>query len=380
MNPMVNLAADARSLDALKSQAARDPKQAVRSAAAQFEALFMRQLLKSMRDAIPKSGMWDSPGQSMYVDMFDQQMAQSMSGRAGGLAEVIARQLSAHVRGGVSAGDVAPGLGSEKAAAAGAARQPAGATAGLASNAAAAQGATQGTVQGSVATHGATDQVRAARYAAAMAAARVAALAGETGVEPSTPSSMASFPHAAGAPLRFEAFALGPVAGASAPNLEGMSATQADFVRRMWPQALAAQRVTGVAAEFIVGQAALESGWGRSEIRNADGSRSHNLFGIKASAGWDGAIADATTTEYIGGKANRQVERFRSYGSYAEAFNDWATLVANSPRYGNVARTGASAGQFAHGMQRAGYATDPNYGAKLERVINQTLAIRRLAI
>ncbi|MCL4744212.1 MAG: flagellar assembly peptidoglycan hydrolase FlgJ [Burkholderiaceae bacterium] len=378
MNPMGNLAADARSLDALKSQAARDPQQAVRSAAAQFEALFMRQLLKSMRDAMPKSGMWDSPGQSMYVDMFDQQMAQSMSGRAGGLADVIARQLSAHVRGGVKPGDIAPGLAREAQAAAGAATPASGATAAAASTVGPSQRATHGATP--AAMPGATDQVRAARYAAALAAARVAALAGETGTETVAPNPMSSFPHAAGAPLRFESFQLGAVAGAQAPSLQGMSATQADFVRRMWPQALSAQRATGVPAEFIVGQAALESGWGRSEIRNADGSRSHNLFGIKATGGWEGAVADASTTEYVGGRANRQVERFRSYGSYAEAFNDWATLVANSPRYGQVARTGASAGQFAQGMQRAGYATDPNYGEKLERVINQTLAIRRLVI
>ncbi len=364
MNPTVNLAADARSLDALKSQAARDPQKAVRAAAAQFEALFMRQLLKSMRDAMPKSGMWDSPGQAMYVDMFDQQMAQSMSGQPGGLADVIARQLTAHVNGGLKAADVSPGLKNESADAAGTLRTV---------SAAAATPATRP-------VPGATDQVRAARYAAAMAAARVAALAGETGADTSPAPGKAQFPFAAGGPLRFEAFDLAPLSPSAAPSLEGMNANQAGFVRRMWPQALQAQRATGVAAEFIVGQAALESGWGRSEIRNADGSRSHNLFGIKAGAGWTGAVTDASTTEYVDGKAVKQVERFRSYGSYAEAFNDWASLMASNPRYGHVVRAGASAGQFAHGMQRAGYATDPNYGTKLERVINQTLAIRRQVI
>ena len=116
-------------------------------------------------------------------------------------------------------------------------------------------------------------------------------------------------------------------------------------------------RALNVISAFMVSQSALETGWGRKEIRHADGTPSFNLFGIKASAGWDGAVADATTTEYVGGKANRQLERFRSYGSYAEAFNDWATLVANSPRYGNVARTGASAGQFVH--VRPGHGWDP---------------------
>ena len=56
----------------------------------------------------------------------------------------------------------------------------------------------------------------------------------------------------------------------------------------MWPAAQAAERATGVPAAFIVGQAALESGWGRKELVHPDGSTAHNLFGIKAGASWKG--------------------------------------------------------------------------------------------
>jgi flagellar protein FlgJ len=164
------------------------------------------------------------------------------------------------------------------------------------------------------------------------------------------------------------------------PELDGLAPAQAGFVQRMWPHALLAEKTTGVPAAYIVGQAALESGWGRHEIRNPDGSPSHNLFGIKAGANWSGDAVQAKTTEYVDGRARKQVEKFRAYGSYSEAFSDWARLLANSPRYGEVLRSADSAGEFAEGMQRAGYATDPQYGAKLERTINRALALKRLVL
>lgn len=313
INPLVPLAADSRSLDALRNQASRDPQAAVRSAAGQFEALFMRQLLKSMRDAIPKSGMWDGAGQAMYQDMFDQQMAQSMSGRPGGLADVIARQLSRNVKGGVKAADV--------------------------------------TTTTTTTTTSVTTTTTFASAGGTVAAGAKA--------EPAVASSA-------------------PVAKSAMPDLKNLSAAQADFVRRVWPHALLAERSTGVPASFIVGQAALESGWGRHEIRKADGTGSFNLFGIKASGGWGGAVAAAATTEYVDGAASRRVERFRAYGSYAEAFGDWASLMAKNPRYAKVLQSGTSVQGFASGLQKAGYATDPAYGAKLERTINQTLLLKRL--
>ena len=68
---------------------------------------------------------------------------------------------------------------------------------------------------------------------------------------------------------------------------------------------------------------------------------------------------------------------FRSYGSYTEAFADYARLLASQPRYANVVRGATTAEAFAGGMQRAGYATDPQYASKLARTINQALALQR---
>jgi len=142
------------------------------------------------------------------------------------------------------------------------------------------------------------------------------------------------------------------------------------FVAAVWPHALAASRTTGIPAHFLVGHAALESGWGRFEPRFADGRSSHNLFGIKAGSGWSGPAVEATTTEYVDGVAVRRIERFRAYASHAEAFRDYARLLAQSPRYAEVLGSRDAAG-FAQGLQRAGYATDPAYAGKLERVIAQ---------
>jgi flagellar protein FlgJ len=145
---------------------------------------------------------------------------------------------------------------------------------------------------------------------------------------------------------------------------------QQDFVKKLMPHAEQASAETGIPAHLMVGQAALESGWGRREIKMPDGTNSHNLFGIKAGSGWNGKIAEVTTTEYHNGVANKQIEKFRAYGSYAEGFKDYANMLSTNPRYSEVLKQGNSANGFANALQQAGYATDPHYGEKLSKVIN----------
>jgi flagellar protein FlgJ len=170
----------------------------------------------------------------------------------------------------------------------------------------------------------------------------------------------------------------------------------AGFVQQHTEAARLAEAKTGIPATFMVSQAALETGWGRKEIRHADGNPSFNLFGIKAGANWKGPTAEITTTEYVNGKAQKVVAKFRAYGSYAESFADYAKLMKDSPRYqaavasassrtaaasvnGNTdtRRVAEAATGFAQGLQKAGYATDPAYADKLSRVINTTLRLQR---
>ena len=173
-----------------------------------------------------------------------------------------------------------------------------------------------------------------------------------------------------------------PAAAAGAPqpavrNAGSASERQVGFVQQHSGAARAAEAQTGIPASFMVAQAAHESGWGRRDIRNADGSSSFNLFGIKAGGNWKGPVAEVTTTEYVAGVARKVIAKFRAYTSPDESFRDYAKLMKDSPRYAGVVAASSTAEGFAQGLQRAGYATDPAYADKLTRVINTTVRLQR---
>ena len=277
------LAADAQSLGGLKMEAGKSSPQAIQEAAKQFESLFMRELLKSMREATVKSGMLDSPGGDLGTDLLDQQFAVQMSGQPGGLSDLIAQQLKRQM----------------------------------------------GTP---------TDTAKTDTVAPAKA----------TPVRPTVSRT------------------------ARAPT-----ESQSDFVQQHSKVANEVAQTSGVPASFMLGQAGHETGWGKHQIKLKDGSPSHNLFGIKAGANWTGKVAEVTTTEYVNGTAQKRVARFRAYDSYADSFKDYARLISESPRYAKAREQTGSAHAYASGLQKAGYATDPEYAAKLSRAINTTLQIRR---
>jgi len=350
-----SLASDAKSLDALKQGAARDPQGAVSAAASQFEALFMQMVLKSMRDAVPKSGMLEGTGSDVYRSMLDTQFAQALSGRPGGLGELIARQLQRSMTGPDGAAAAAPEVSDS-----GLARAV------MAQAQAALQVRAQAQFAMSVPAPGAEPSAEPAWPSGAQVAVAAAARAKAAAVTDAIARGTAGPSGAAGRPDATD--------GAPAAR---RSSAPAAFVDRMWEAAAGAQRVTGVPAGFIVGQAALESGWGRHELRHADGRSAHNLFGIKAGSGWRGDTVESMTTEYVDGRPIRTVERFRAYASYQDGFADWARLMSANPRYGGVLRSADSVEGFARQLQEAGYATDPEYANKLTRTINQAVALRR---
>ncbi len=177
-----------------------------------------------------------------------------------------------------------------------------------------------------------------------------------------------------------------PAAAGAAASSAGaaLSPKQIDFVATHQAAAKSAEATSGIPAAFMIAQAAHESGWGKREIRHADGSSAHNLFGIKATPGWSGPVTEITTTEYVDGAAQKVSAKFRAYASDEESFRDYARLMKESPRYAGVVAqaaqapaSAASAQGFAQGLQRAGYATDPAYADKLARVINTTLRLQR---
>ncbi|MBF1164272.1 MAG: flagellar assembly peptidoglycan hydrolase FlgJ [Dechloromonas agitata] len=303
---------DVSSVQDLRNRFASNPQEGLKAAAQQFEALFLQQVMKSMRDTVPQDGLLNSDSSRFYTSLLDQQLAQNLasSGKGIGFARLIEQQLGKNLGASQSLGEPA-----------------------------------------------------AANTAAAGDALPLAASDGRhlrpLAVASSLPTS-AAYP-APGAPAK---------AATSLAAGEGdLPPSGKEFVSRVWPHAVEASRSTGIPPQFLVAHAALESGWGRSEIRRSDGSTSHNLFGIKAGKGWSGPSVEATTTEYVDGQAQSTVERFRAYGSYDEAFRDYASLLRNNPRYGGVIGSQDGA-EFAKGLQRAGYATDPAYADKLSRIIN----------
>ena len=159
----------------------------------------------------------------------------------------------------------------------------------------------------------------------------------------------------------------------------GVQAHVQSFIEKHQSAAKAAEATTGIPSSFMLAQAAHESGWGKHEIANKDGTPSYNVFGIKATPGWTGKTTDVQTTEYVDGKAQRVTAKFRAYGSYAEAYKDYANLISSNDRYASVvaqARKG-NAASFAQGLQKAGYATDTEYASKLAKVIDTTVRVQR---
>ena len=280
-NTMANqaLAADGRALNALKVQAGQNSPEAAREAAKQFESLFMREMIKSMREATMKSGLLDGAEGNLANDMYDQQLSVQLSGQPGGLSEAIQRQLTRQM--------------------------------------------------------------------------------GGSEAELSVPSTL-SLDRSA------RTVASNPNATKSSPK--GLD----DFVQHHRRSAERVAAESGIPANFMLGQAGHETGWGKGEIRQKDGTPAYNLFGIKAGKGWTGKVAEVTTTEYIDGQARKVTAKFRAYDSYEDSFRDYARLINDNPRYEKARAQVHSAPAFASALQKAGYATDPLYAHKLSRAIAST--------
>ncbi|WP_445572145.1 flagellar assembly peptidoglycan hydrolase FlgJ [Pseudomonas sp. E102] len=152
-----------------------------------------------------------------------------------------------------------------------------------------------------------------------------------------------------------------------------------EFVNAMLPMAKEAADRIGVDPRYLVAQAALETGWGKSVMRQPDGSSSHNLFGIKASANWKGDSARAITSEFRNGEMVKETAEFRSYASYRDSFHDLVNLLQSNSRYQAVLKSADNPEQFVRELQKAGYATDPNYASKISNIARQMTSYQNYA-
>lgn len=281
-------ALDVQAVGNLKTEAVQNSQESLKKVAQQFEALLMNMMLKSMREATPQDGVFDSDQSRLYTSMLDQQLSQSMASKGIGLADAMVRQMNKHL--------------------------------------------------GNTAETG------------------VAKLMQEAGLAEQD-SALRNSP------------VFSPVEGEKGDTVSVTGPKE--FIQTLTPHAQHASEATGIPASFMMAQAALETGWGKRDIRGADGQSSYNLFGIKAGSNWNGKTVDITTTEYVNGQPVKMVDRFRAYDSYAESFADYARLLQSNPRYQQVLAQGQDAAGFAGGLQRAGYATDPAYAQKLMALIRQ---------
>ena len=152
-----------------------------------------------------------------------------------------------------------------------------------------------------------------------------------------------------------------------------------EFARDIWPHAEKAARKLRVSAEGLVAQAALETGWGRHVMRRIDGAPSYNLFGIKAGSNWAGPTASKRTLEFRDGVSAHELARFRAYPNLEETFDDYVRVIGTQPRYDNVRNNGEDTTAFARALQASGYATDPHYAEKIERILDGDTMRKALA-
>jgi peptidoglycan hydrolase FlgJ len=315
-NTTEQLVLDANNLSKLKRDAKENSPEAIKGVANQFEAIFMNMVLKSMREATPQDNPFDNEQSRTFTSMLDQQLSTNLANKGLGLADVLARQLSK--------GNSALQNNLE-------------------------QTANETTPTSSYEVL-ANPIIRNPFSATAIASTK------NTPIQ--TPIESNNLPEENA--LISNKIQVKPI---------GDSATE--FINRMGKHAAEASRSTGVPAHLMLGQAALESGWGKRELKGLDDTPSNNLFGIKATANWSGKVIEATTTEYIHGIKQKRIEKFRAYDSYADSFKDFANLMSNHPRYEKVMANLDNVQAYAQAMQKAGYATDPQYASKLASVIQK---------
>ena len=342
-------AADPKSLDTLRERLRNEPDQGRTEVGRQFESLFIQIMLKNMRSATISPGVTDSDQSQFYQELFDTQISQQLAqGQGLGIGEQVTRQLDpapVRPRAGSSAEAAAPGLFQNLTL-----NRPT---------------LTPPTHAGRPAPLPAFTEFAAAPLRSAPASGHAEPAPRARSVEP------ANRPPQLAAPARD---AMATRIASAAERVDWPPNSPEAFIGALWPHAQRAAEDLGVSPKVLLAQAALESGWGKRQIRHPDGRTSFNLFGIKAGRGWEGERVRVSTLEYTGTVSERRLEHFRAYDSLSDAFADYVRLLKNNPRYQDALGAGNDHGAFADALQRAGYATDPNYAAKIKRIMATRMA------
>ena len=319
---------DLAQLNAINKLGQKSEAKALKEVARQFESMFISMMLKSMRDAnavFEQDNPLNSNESQFYRQMLDEQMALTMSsGKGIGLSESIFEQLKSqfHIE---DESDQSKEMSFDVAGARKYLGQP----------------ANPFNAFEKVPTDKTDHQDQTARDQAN-------SLSNELAFETTSSTSEASVTH-------------------SRNKASGFESPQ-DFVNALWPVAQDIGKQMGVEPKAILAQAALETGWGKHIIHDEQGNNSHNLFGIKADHRWNGSSAEVMTLEYRDGVPLKEKAPFRAYESYEESLKDYARFVGESERYQSAVENGHSIKQYSEGLQQGGYATDPRYAQKIQRI------------
>ena len=305
-------------------------KEALQEAAQQFEAIFMKMLLSSMRkaqDVLESDSPFNSESTKFYRDMHDQQMAVELSSNGTlGLSELIVRQL-----GGGDGGF---------------------------------------TPSSALRSDGDFEQVKKQ--------AKLAKLQSQSNKESelstfnlSSVSSNSAIPQGNNNINNVEGtatpFAIDDVnQSEKSVNFSTPSFNEPkDFVSALIEPAKSVQAKIGVPFQVIIAQAALETGWGQKIIKDQNGGSSNNLFNIKADSRWAGDKITKDTLEFEQGAMVKKSEPFRMYESLSDSVDDYINFLSTSERYQDALQGAGNVEHFLQGLQKAGYATDPQYADKI---------------
>ena len=380
---------DLNRLNQLKVGDDKNSEGNLRKVAQEFESLFLNEMLKSMRsatDALGKDNPLNTPAAKQYQEMYDQQLAVSMSREGGGigLADVLMRQMqknkpveaqAATLQGPAADAPVKKVDVPTEIAAGTQAEGPLGR-----SNGQRPLWAYRVAVPEGASTHAndmelmnqrrialpskLADRLLAGIVPNVPVEAKAAPLRNSAADDTVINSSARSFAVPSG---RMQVYGRAIAQPPLAPAKKAFS-SQDEFVATMLPMAKAAAARIGIDPKYLVAQAALETGWGKSVMRAEDGSSSHNLFGIKAGQSWQGGQARAITSEFRDGAMVKETAQFRSYSSYQDSFHDLVTLLQSHDRYKEVVKSADNPEQFVRELQKAGYATDPDYASKISQI------------
>ena len=301
---------DLNGLDQLKYQLKGDSVDDLRVVAQQFEAIFIQQMLKTMRDASLSEGLFDSNSSDFYVDMLDKQMSLNLSaGKGIGLADVIVQQLSKTLK--IDPEEAAKAAGQS----------------------------------------GLGERLSSLVQSSFEKVNPLQADETENTVNKVSPIALDSG---------------GFLSNAATKNITDPET----FIKSLWPLAVNAAKEIGVKPQVLVAQAALETGWGQHIAKDESGNSSHNLFNIKAGSDWQGDTVTLATTEFKNGAAIKEYAAFRVYDSFNGSFEDYVAMIKHNPNYQKAVAKATNANDYATALHQAGYATDPEYSAKIMRIAN----------